>query len=74
MTTMFEATLGVALMTMALANSNMQAVRANERSTAIQTGQYMSGLQAGINKFIAGNGDQLSGRTATGYVDPNGAP
>ncbi|WP_155747074.1 hypothetical protein [Burkholderia territorii] len=74
MTTMFEATLGVALMTMALANSNMQAVRANERNTAIQTGQYMGGLQAGINKFIATNGDQLSGRTGGGYVDPYGTP
>ncbi|HDR9474372.1 hypothetical protein [Burkholderia multivorans] len=74
MTTMIEATLGVALMTMALANSNMQAVRTNERTTAIQTGQYMSGIQAGINKYIATNGDQLSGRTTGSYVDPYGTP
>lgn len=74
MSMLLDATLALSLMTYSIVHADLQAVRTNERNTAIQTGQYMNGLQGGVNKYIAVNGDQLAGRAPATYTDPSGNP
>jgi hypothetical protein len=71
---LLDATLGLAIASYAIVNADMTVLRVAETNTAVQTGQYMTGLQAGVNKYIAVNGDSISGRTAAALTTPNGLP
>ena len=72
MSLLVDATLGLTLMTVGIVNASMTDVRTSENAMATMTGQYMSGLQAGVNKYIATNGDVISGRATGSIVTPNG--
>jgi hypothetical protein len=71
MSLIIDATLAMAIGAIALVQADMQAVRTAQINTAVQTGQYMSGLQQAVNKYIAVNGDVLSGNGGS-LTNPQG--
>lgn len=72
MSLMLDITLAAALTASSLVQMDMQTLRAAERTIAITTGQYLNGLQGGVNKYIATNGDVLAGRSAGPITNPSG--
>ncbi|MDR8092972.1 hypothetical protein KPB05_36555, partial [Burkholderia gladioli] len=72
MSLLTDAVLALALTSVTLVQADMAAVRATQVSIASQTGQYMYGLQQGVNKYIATNGDVLSGRSSGNLTNPQG--
>ncbi|MCL6484670.1 MAG: hypothetical protein I4O49_10960, partial [Janthinobacterium lividum] len=72
MSLMLDITLGSALIASSIVQMDMQTLRAAERTIAITTGQYLNGLQGGVNKYIATNGDVLAGRSAGPITNPSG--
>lgn len=72
MSLMLDITLGSALLASSIVQMDMQTLRAAERTIAITTGQYLNGLQGGVNKYIATNGDVLAGRSAGPITNPSG--
>lgn len=74
MSMIVDLTLGGILLTQGLVVMDMQQVRATERARAYNTGQYLNGAQAGLNKYVAVNGDPISGRSAGPITDPKGNP
>ncbi|MDN7880128.1 hypothetical protein [Burkholderia aenigmatica] len=72
MSLLTDAVLALALTSVTLVQADMAAVRATQVSIASQTGQYMYGLQQGVNKYIATNADVLSGRSAGSLTNPQG--
>lgn len=74
MSMLLDSMLASALLAASIVQLDMQHLRTAERNVAISTGQYLNGLQAGLNKYIAVNGDTLAGRSPGPYVDPNNNP
>lgn len=74
MSMLLDSVLATALLAGSIVQLDMQHLRSAERNVAISTGQYLNGLQAGLNKYIAVNGDTLAGRSPGPYVDPNNNP
>lgn len=72
MSLMLDITLGSAILASSIVQMDMQTLRTAERTIAISTGQYLSGLQGGVNKYIATNGDVLAGRSAGPITNPSG--
>lgn len=71
MSLIIDATLAMAIGAIAIVQADMQAVRTAQVNTAVQTGQYMTGLQQAVNKYIAVNGDVLSGNGGS-LTNPQG--
>lgn len=74
MSMIVDLTLGGILLTQALVTMDVAQVRAAERARAYNTGQYMNGIQAGLNKYVSVNGDALSGRSAGPITNPQRVP
>lgn len=67
---LLDAVLAMGVVSLSIAQADLQAVRTSQVSAASQTGQYMYGLQQGVNKYIAVNGDVLSGRSTGSITNP----
>lgn len=72
MSLIIDATLAMAIGAIAISQADMQAVRTAQVNNAVQTGQYMYGLQQAVNKYVAVNGDVISGRTTGSLTNPTG--
>jgi hypothetical protein len=72
MSLIIDAMLAMSIGAVAIVQADMQAVRTAQVNDAVETGQYMYGLQQGVNKYIAVNGNVLGGTTAGSITNPEG--
>lgn len=72
MSLIIDAMLAMSIGAVAIVQADMQAVRTAQVNNAVETGQYMYGLQQGVNKYIAVNGNVLGGITAGPITNPTG--
>ncbi|MEW6342967.1 MAG: hypothetical protein AB1704_20090 [Pseudomonadota bacterium] len=72
MSLIIDAMLAMSIGAVAIVQADMQAVRTAQVNDAVETGQYMYGLQQGVNKYIAVNGNVLGGITSGSITNPVG--
>jgi hypothetical protein len=72
MSLIIDAMLAMSIGAIAIVQADMQSVRTAQINNAVETGQYMYGLQQGVNKYIAVNGNVLGGIASGSVTNPEG--